>query len=83
VEGVFAGWGTPDARRIEELTPAEIRAGDYPAGSMGPKVDAAASFVEATGRRAAIGALADIAGIVAGTAGTSIAPARAEATTGS
>jgi carbamate kinase len=82
VEGVFAGWGTPEARRIEALTPAEVRAGDYPAGSMGPKVDAAARFVEATGRRAAIGALADIAGIVAGTAGTSIAPVTADAATG-
>src|SRR3954451_2253419 len=84
VEGVFAGWGTPEARRLEDLTPAEIRAGDYPAGSMGPKVDAAARFVEATGRRAAIGALADIAGIIAGTAGTSVASvgANANAATG-
>ena len=39
---------------------------DFAAGSMGPKVDAAARFVEATGKRAAIGALADIEQIVAG-----------------
>ena len=37
---------------------------------MGPKVDAACRFVEATGKRAAIGALADIEQIVDGTAGT-------------
>ena len=39
---------------------------------MGPKVDAAIRFVEATGKRAAIGALEDIEAIVAGTAGTNV-----------
>ena len=39
---------------------------------MGPKVEAAARFVTKTGRRAAIGSLADIAEIVAGRAGTSV-----------
>ena len=42
---------------------------------MGPKVDAAARFVEATGKRAAIGSLADIEQIVDGQAGTSVVPA--------
>ena len=41
-------------------------------GAMAPKLRAAAQFVERTGRRAAIGALTDIAGLVEGTAGTSI-----------
>ena len=50
---------------------------DFAAGSMGPKVDAAARFVEATGKRAAIGALADIEQIVAGRAGTSVVTAAA------
>ena len=49
----------------------------FPAGSMGPKVEAAVEFVKATGRRAAIGSLDDIDAIVAGTAGTSIVPADA------
>jgi carbamate kinase len=39
---------------------------------MGPKVEAAARFAAKTGRRAAIGSLEDIAGIVAGTAGTNV-----------
>jgi carbamate kinase len=39
---------------------------------MGPKIEAATRFVARTGRRAAIGSLADIAGIVAGTAGTNV-----------
>ena len=37
---------------------------------MGPKVEAACTFVEKTGKTAAIGALADIQAIVAGEAGT-------------
>ena len=53
-------------------TPEELAGHDFAAGSMGPKVEAAARFAASTGRRAAIGSLADIAGIVAGTAGTSV-----------
>ena len=67
VDGVYEGWGTPDQRRLDQVTPAELRAHDFAAGSMGPKVEAAVRFVEATGRRAAIGALADIEQIVEGT----------------
>jgi carbamate kinase len=44
------------------------------AGSMGPKVDAACRFVRATGKRAAIGELADLSRIIAGAAGTTITP---------
>ena len=39
---------------------------------MGPKVEAAALFVEGTGKRAAIGALTDIEPIVEGRAGTQV-----------
>ena len=39
---------------------------------MGPKVAAAARFVDATGRRAAIGSLSEIEGIVEGRAGTTV-----------
>ena len=72
VDGVYAGWGTPQQRRLARVTPAELRDLDFAAGSMGPKVAAAVRFVEATGKRAAIGALADIEQIVAGAAGTSV-----------
>ena len=54
------------------LTPEELACYEFAAGSMGPKVEAAARFAASTGRRAAIGSLADIAGIVAGRAGTSV-----------
>jgi carbamate kinase len=75
VDGVYADWGSPDQRRLERVTPAELRGQRFAAGSMGPKVEAATRFVEATGERAAIGALEDIEQIVEGTAGTSVVAA--------
>jgi carbamate kinase len=74
VQGVFLDWGKPTQRMIERMTPKEIAAMNFPAGSMGPKVQAARQFVEKTGKRAAIGSLEDIEAIVAGTAGTNVVP---------
>lgn len=81
-EGVYAGWGTPDERLLGWVTPGELAAHEFAAGSMGPKVEAATRFVEATGSRAAIGRLEDLAAIVAGDAGTNVVrevPAEREA----
>jgi len=72
VDGVYVDWATPAQRLIEKVTAEELRARDFAAGSMGPKVEAAVRFVERTGHRAAIGALADIEAIVEGTAGTNV-----------
>jgi carbamate kinase len=72
VDGVYTGWGTAEQHKLGQVTPAQLRSDEFAAGSMGPKVDAAARFVEATGKRAAVGSLADIEQIVAGTAGTQI-----------
>jgi carbamate kinase len=77
VEGVFTGWDTPAQALLRRATPGELAAMDFAAGSMGPKVTAACEFVEATGRRAAIGSLDQIEGLVAGTAGTAIVPTEA------
>jgi carbamate kinase len=74
VDGVYADWGTPAARLMARVTPEELRAQPFAGGSMGPKVDAAARFVERTGKRAAIGGLADIEKIVDGVAGTQVVP---------
>jgi carbamate kinase len=46
----------------------------FPAGSMGPKVEAACRFAEAMGGVAAIGRLDDAAALLAGTAGTTVTP---------
>jgi len=72
VDAVYTDWGTSKQARLDKVTPAELRAIDFPAGSMGPKVEAAAHFAEATGRRAAIGRLDQIDRIVAGSAGTQV-----------
>jgi carbamate kinase len=71
-EAVFVGWGTSDAKAIHKANPADIAKHSFPAGSMGPKVDAACQFAMTKGRTAAIGALADIPDIVRGRKGTLI-----------
>jgi carbamate kinase len=72
VDGVYTDWGTESQTRLGTVTAQELRGLSLPAGSMGPKVDAAVRFAEATGRRAAVGALEDIAAIVEGQAGTQV-----------
>ena len=72
VDGVYVDWGTPDQRRLDRVTPDELRAISFPAGSMGPKVDAAIEFVDATGKRAVIGSLEQLDAMVEGTAGTNV-----------
>jgi len=72
VDGVYTGWGTPEQQRLGQVTPDELAGLDLPAGSMGPKVEAACGFVRATGHDAVIGSLGDIADIIAGTAGTRV-----------
>jgi len=77
VDGVYLHWGRPDQRRLDQVTPEELAGYEFAAGSMGPKVEAAARFVAKTGKRAAISSLADIAGAVAGTAGTNVVTRKA------
>lgn len=72
VDGVYLDWGKPTQRRLAQATAEELAQYNFAAGSMGPKVEAAVDFVRQTGKRAAIGSLADIDRIVAGTAGTNV-----------
>jgi carbamate kinase len=72
VRAVVAGWGTPEAMPLGESSAAELRKMSWDPGSMGPKVEAACRFAEATGRLAAIGALEDAAAILAGECGTRV-----------
>jgi len=82
VDGVYLDWGTAEQRRLDSVTPGDLSRHGFAAGSMGPKVEAAARFVTKTGKRASIGALADIAEIVAGRAGTSVVAEVASASGG-
>jgi carbamate kinase len=72
-DAVYADWGKPGQRAIRSAAPDALSALPFAAGSMGPKVQAACRFVRATGKRAAIGELADLGRILAGEAGTTIA----------
>jgi carbamate kinase len=72
VDGIYLDWGKPAQRRLERVTPGELESHDFAAGSMGPKVEAACDFVRRTGKRAAVGSLAQISDIVAGSAGTNV-----------
>ena len=74
VANVFRDFGTPTQTAITSSTPAAMRDHDFPAGSMGPKVEAACRFVEITGGIAGIGRLEDAVAILAGTAGTVLTP---------
>jgi carbamate kinase len=78
VSRVQTGYGTPDARALDKLTVSEARgllaAGEFPEGSMGPKVEACCAFVAAGGARAVIGALDEAVEVVLGDAGTVVLP---------
>ncbi|GAA3164541.1 carbamate kinase [Blastococcus jejuensis] len=74
VPGVQRNFGTAHAEAIRRATPAALRRMNFPAGSMGPKVDAICRFVELTGDVGAIGRLEDVAAILRGEAGTVVTP---------
>lgn len=71
-------FGTEREQEIPVLPLAEARrllaAGEFPAGSMGPKIEAAVDFVAATGRRVAITDIGHVHDAIDGEAGTSIVP---------
>jgi carbamate kinase len=72
VAAVESDFGTAQSRSLGRVTTAELRALTFPEGSMGPKVEAACDFVDATGGTSAIGRLVDAEAILAGSAGTTI-----------
>ena len=71
-EAVFVDWGTPDQRAVRAVSPDALEAisAQFPAGSMGPKVEAAIWFARETGGEATIGSLPDLADIMENRAGT-------------
>ena len=80
-DAVYLDWGTPDQKAIAQASPDAIEAYNFPAGSMGPKVEAAAEFARTNpGSVAVIGALEDLPEIMAGTKGTRITTDATEVT---
>ena len=72
VDAVYLDWGQPGQRALRHVSPAELARHQFPAGSMGPKVEAASRFAAGSGKRALIGALADIEAMLEGRAGTEV-----------
>ncbi|MGI9952387.1 carbamate kinase [Moorellaceae bacterium AZ2] len=76
VEQVYLDFGKPTQRAVSRLTVEEAKKylteGQFPPGSMGPKIEAAISFVEAGGEKAIIGSLSKAAAAVAGKSGTAV-----------
>ena len=74
VAHVSRNFGTDQAEPILRASAVALRREEFPAGSMGPKVEAVCRFVEVTGAMAAIGRLEDAAAILRGEAGTIVTP---------
>jgi len=76
VAGAGINWGKADQKMLGKVPLAEmekyVQQGQFPAGSMGPKVEAVMQFFKATGNRGVICQLQDIEKAIAGEAGTEI-----------
>jgi carbamate kinase len=81
VEKVFLDYGKPSQRPVDRMTVHECRRfleeGQFPAGSMGPKIESAIRFIESGGERVVIGSLEMAEDALAGRAGTTIVSASA------
>ena len=76
VEKVFLDYGKSSQRPINRMTVQESKSllaqGQFPAGSMGPKIESAIRFLESGGKRVIISSLETAEQALAGRAGTTI-----------
>jgi carbamate kinase len=76
VEKVALNYGTPNQKDIEKLSISEakkyLKEGQFPSGSMGPKIQAVINFMEAEGEKAIITSIEKIRDALEGKAGTHI-----------
>ncbi|TKB51847.1 carbamate kinase [Ferrimonas aestuarii] len=70
-DAVYLNWGTPEQTALRQVSTADLAQYDFPAGSMGPKVEAASDFAN-SGGRAYIGALDQGVDILDEKAGTCV-----------
>ena len=79
VDKVCANFGQPDEKALDRMTARQARemleAGQFPAGSMGPKIESALTFLSGGGKSVVITSPDNILAAVAGTRGTTIIPA--------
>ncbi len=78
IDGVYLGFGKPGQKKIGQIRARELRRyydmGEFPPGSMGPKVLAAIEFIERGGEKAFIGSLDDGIAVIEEGKGTTIIP---------
>jgi carbamate kinase len=78
VERVALDFGKPSQRPVDRMTVAEARQhhadGQFPPGSMGPKIDAALRYLEGGGKEVVITSIERLYDALQGNAGTKIVP---------
>jgi carbamate kinase len=76
VDRIYLDFGSDRARGLDKVTTSELHrafvAGQFPPGSMGPKVEAALQFVDAGGREAIVAAHDQLDLAIEGRAGTHV-----------
>jgi len=77
-EGVALSYGSPEQKYLRSLSLTDaaryLEAGEFPEGSMGPKVEAAMEFIAKGGKRALITSIGRIEEAITGEAGTEFVP---------
>jgi carbamate kinase len=78
VAQVALNYGTPEQRQIECMSATQarryLRESQFPAGSMGPKIEAALAYLERGGKLVIITSPENLSEALHGMAGTRIAP---------
>ena len=78
VDAVYTGFGTPAQRTLDRLTASEaerlLTGGEFAPGSMGPKIEAAVTFLRQGGREVRVGLPEQMDALLAGRVGTVLLP---------
>jgi carbamate kinase len=76
VDGVYLNYGEPSQKLLRTLKMGDaqryLKEGYFPAGSMGPKIEAALQYMEGGGKRAIITSIGNIEAALDGKAGTQL-----------
>jgi carbamate kinase len=76
VDKVCTGFGTPEEKELDSITVAQAKEmmenGEFPAGSMGPKIESAIKFIEQGGEKVLITDPYKLSDAIHGKAGTTI-----------